>query len=47
MTRTQGNGNGGEEELRVDRAGVVASSGGVHDLYLNLAEVEGEGQKDH
>ena len=46
MTGTHGDGNGGIKELCVDRAGVVTSGGGVQDLYLNLAEIRGEGQEE-
>lgn len=46
MTWTHGYGNGGVEELCVDRAGVIASGGGVHDLDLDLAEIGGEGQEE-
>ena len=45
VTGTHGDGNGGVKELCVDRAGVVASGGGVQDLDLNLTEIRGEGQE--
>ena len=46
MARAHGYGNGGVEELCIDRAGVIASGGGVHDLDLDLAEIACEGQKE-